>query len=72
MHKNTVFLLLSFLNTSFNISFRDCPVAERLRRSIQQFKHIINDLPQTVLQRKVIVHQIDEEVVVMDILDDHP
>lgn len=40
--------------------------------SIKQLEHVIDDLPQAVLQRKVIVHQIDQEVVVMDILDDHP
>lgn len=61
------------------ILFRDCfgverlwRRIERLWRRIEQLKHVIDDLPQTVLQRKVIVHQIDQEVVVVDIFDDHP
>lgn len=44
---------------------------ERLWWSVQQLEHVVNDLPQTVLQREVVVHQVDQEVVVMDVLDDH-
>lgn len=51
-------------------SFRDGSVL-RLWRGIKHLEHIIDDLPQTALQRKVIVHQVDQEVVVVDVLDDH-
>lgn len=52
-------------------SFRDFSIVVRFWRSVEQLKHVINDLPQAALQRKVIVHQIDQEVVVVDILDDY-
>lgn len=47
-------------------------VSERLWRRVEQLKHVTNDLPQAVLQRKVIVHQIDQKVIIMNVLDDHP
>lgn len=38
---------------------------------VKQLKHVVDDLPQAVVQREVVVHQVDKEVVVVDILDDH-
>lgn len=46
--------------------------AERLRRCVQQLEHVVDDAPQAALQRKVVVHQVDQEVVIVDVLDDHP
>lgn len=52
--------------------FRDGSVSKCLWGSVQQLKHVVDNLPQTVLQRKVIVYQVDQEVVIVDVLDDHP
>lgn len=67
-----MFFLSSPTKVVEQILFGDRSVVEPLRRRIEQLEHIVDDLPQTVLQRKVIVHQIDQEVVVVDIFDDHP
>lgn len=45
--------------------------SEHLCGRIQQLKHVVDDLPQTVVQREVVVHQVHQEIVVMDVLDDH-
>lgn len=47
-------------------------LGERLRWRVQQLEHVADDLPQAALQGKVIVHQVDQEVIIMDVLDDHP
>lgn len=38
---------------------------------VQQLKSIIYNLPEAVFKWEVIVHQVDQVVVVMDVLDDH-
>lgn len=45
--------------------------AEQLWWSVQQLERVVNDLPQAVLQREIIVHKVDQEIVVMNVLDDH-
>lgn len=49
---------------------RDGFVIEWLWSNVDQLKHVVNDLPQTVLQWEVVVHQVHQEVVVMDVFDD--
>lgn len=43
----------------------------RYLRRVQERKHVFDHLPQTVVEREVVVHQIDQEVVVVDVLNDH-
>lgn len=38
---------------------------------VQQLKSIIHNLPEAIFEWEVIVHQVDQVVVVMDVLDDH-
>lgn len=40
-------------------------------RGVQEREHVFDHLPQTAVQREVVVHQVDEEVVVVDVLNDH-
>lgn len=61
-----------FLKKKKKRLYSDSFFTVKLWRSVEQLKHVIDDLPQAVLQREVIVHQIDEEVIVMDIFNYHP
>lgn len=72
--KPQLFLVFSFLSFFFlkKRLYSDSFFTVKLWRSVEQLKHVIDDLPQAVLQREVIVHQIDEEVIVMDIFNYHP
>lgn len=38
---------------------------------VQEHKHVFNHLPQAAVEREVVVHKVDEEVVVVDVLNDH-
>lgn len=42
-----------------------------LRWKVQQLKSIIHNLPEAVLKWEVIVHQVDQIIIVVDVLDDH-
>lgn len=48
------------------------PAASFRAGSAEKLKCVFYHMPQAVVQRKVIVHQVDQEVVVVDVLDDHP
>lgn len=40
-------------------------------RGVQEHKHVFDHLPQAAIEREVVVHEVDEEVVVVDVLNDH-
>lgn len=40
-------------------------------RGVQEREHVFDHLPQAAVEREVVVHQVDEEVVVVDVLNDH-
>ncbi len=40
-------------------------------RGVQEREHVFDHLPQAAVEREVVVHEVDEEVVVVDVLNDH-
>lgn len=40
-------------------------------RSVQQLKGVLHDLPEAVVEGEVVVHQVNQVVVVVDVLDNH-
>lgn len=43
----------------------------RFRRTVQERVHVFQDLPEAAVQGEVVVHQVDQVIVVVHVLEDH-